>query len=88
MNGMLVIRLEGLSPAKSALLEKRYGRTLPENDGTFGITKRPDPSVSPLSFSQEGLLFMEQLDPGTARYNISDAIRVKGQFRGTTGGKL
>ena len=80
MNGTLVYKLEGLSPSKRALLEKRYGRTLPKPENPFNITGRPDTSVAPLSFSQEGLLFMEQLDPGTARYNISDAIRVKGKF--------
>src|SRR5438876_7240032 len=82
MNGTLVQRLEGLSPSKRALLEKRFGRTLPKSDDLFLITRRLDTSVAPLSLSQEGLLFMEQLDPGTARYNISDAIRVKGHFDG------
>src|SRR5437868_13635112 len=76
----LAQRLEGLSPSKKALLEKRFGRTLPTPDTPFIITRREDASVAPLSLSQEGLLFMEQLDPGTAKYNICDAIRVNGHF--------
>src|SRR5213082_920688 len=80
MNGTLVQRLEGLSPSKRALLEKRFGKRLPKPDNHFIVTRRPDRSVAPVSFNQEGLLFMEQLDPGTAKYNVFDAIRVKGHF--------
>ena len=78
MNGTLVQRLDGLSPSKRALLEKRFGRSLTRPENQFSITTRHDQSVAALSLNQEGLLFMEQLDPGTSRYNIFDAIRVKG----------
>src|SRR5207253_2123009 len=80
MNGTLVQRLEGLSYSKRALLEKRLGRRLPQADNSVVIEQRQDAAVAPLSLNQEGLLFMEQLDPGTARYNIFDAIRVTGDF--------
>lgn len=80
MNATLVERLDNLSSQKRDLLERRLGRILPRPNTSFFIGKRENRLSAPLSFNQEGLLFMEQLDPGTARYNISDAIRVKGRF--------
>ena len=48
MNGTLVQRLEGLSPSKRALLEKRFGRRLPKPENPFIITRRSDTSAAPL----------------------------------------
>jgi amino acid adenylation domain-containing protein len=74
----LADRLEGLSPLKRALVEKRLGRSIPKPANPFSIGKRAEASWAPLALNQDGLLFMEHLDPGTARYNVSDAIRVRG----------
>lgn len=76
----LASRLENLSPAKRALLERRLGHSSPAASNPFVIARRHDPSVAPVSFAQEGLLFMEQLDPGTARYNVFEAVRIKGDL--------
>lgn len=77
-SGSIAERLARLSPAKRALLEKRLGGTLP-GANPFQITKRAGGSTAPLSFNQDGLLFMEQLEPGTSRYNVYEAIRIDGQ---------
>lgn len=38
------------------------------------------PAMAPLSFPQERLWFLDQLDPGTATYNIPATIPVAGRF--------
>ena len=79
ISGTLAERLEGLSPVKRALLEKRLGRGVPGSN-PFQITRRSCVSNAPLSFNQQGLLFMEQLEPATSRYNVYEAVRVNGQL--------
>ncbi len=41
-------------------------------------SQRPDPA--PLSFSQERLWFIDQLEPGNPAYNISTALRLRGDL--------
>lgn len=81
MNSTLAQRLEVLSPSKRALLEKRFGKAISRSTTTpCVIGSRPHRSTAPLCFNQEGLLFMEQLDRGTSRYNVVDAVRIRGSF--------
>jgi len=42
------------------------------------IKVRPKEVAAPLSFSQQRLWFLDQLTPGSATYNMSHAIRIKG----------
>ena len=44
------------------------------------VTRGVRPSVVPLSFAQERLWFLERLQPGTAFYNISRALRLDGSL--------
>jgi amino acid adenylation domain-containing protein/non-ribosomal peptide synthase protein (TIGR01720 family) len=60
--------LEGLSPEKRILLEKK----LKEEGSKFG--------VFPLSYAQQRLWFIEQLQPGNTAYNIPTAIRLLGNL--------
>jgi amino acid adenylation domain-containing protein/non-ribosomal peptide synthase protein (TIGR01720 family) len=42
------------------------------------IPRRSDPSGAPLSFAQQRMWFLEQLEPGSSAYNIPIAIRMRG----------
>jgi len=74
----LVERIAGLSPAKRALLELMAARR--RGPGAAGIPRRADPSQAPLSFAQERVWFLEQLEPGTMVYHLPLALRVAGPF--------
>jgi amino acid adenylation domain-containing protein len=44
------------------------------------ITPRAHNEPVPLSFAQQRLWFLEQLEPGTAAYNVAGALRIVGQL--------
>ena len=61
-----------LSPAKLALREARLRGLGP----SASIRRRPREGPLPLSFGQERLWFLEQLNPGLAVYNLLTALRL------------
>ena len=69
--------LASLSPAQRALLENRLRRRRSETPST-AIPCRQDAGVVPLSFAQQRLWFIEQLNPESAAYNIAGAVRLSG----------
>ncbi|HEY7614603.1 MAG TPA: condensation domain-containing protein, partial [Gemmatimonadales bacterium] len=76
-------RLARLSPAKRALLELRLRRSAAEpspDDDLRPIARRIQRTPVPLSFSQQGLWFLEQLDPGTPLYYLRRRIRLHGRL--------
>ena len=44
------------------------------------IPRRPDRGIAPLSFGQQRLWFLEQLEPGTPAYHTSAAYRIEGSL--------
>ena len=71
--------IRNLSPEQRALLELRLKKKRgAEKAGTGAITERPDPTVFPISSGQNRLLALEQFSPGTARYNLTVALRLMG----------
>ncbi|MGD2116714.1 MAG: amino acid adenylation domain-containing protein, partial [Acidobacteriota bacterium] len=44
------------------------------------IPRRPDPSEAPVSFAQERLWFLAQLDADAATYNMPAAVRMEGRL--------
>ncbi|HEY6801976.1 MAG TPA: amino acid adenylation domain-containing protein [Pyrinomonadaceae bacterium] len=69
-----------LSEAKRALLEKRLAG-LPQDTSeaqTIGRCARVGPA--PLSFAQQRLWFLGQLEPELVAYNVSEAVRLTGKL--------
>src|SRR5947209_8233536 len=77
----LAERLENLTAAKRALLEKKLGKGVSESN-PFRIARRRERHTAPLSFNQEGILFVEQLEPNTSKYNVYEAIKCVGRLDG------
>src|SRR6516165_5682930 len=76
----LTERLANLSTAKRALLELRLrekGTTLPVEQT---IPCRSSDGPAPLSFAQERLWFLYQLEPESSAYNESNVTRLSGSL--------
>jgi amino acid adenylation domain-containing protein/non-ribosomal peptide synthase protein (TIGR01720 family) len=71
----LIDRISELSPEKRALLMKKLRQTTPDR-----ITPRPEQNVWPLSWAQQRLWFLNQLEPHSPLYNISAALRLQGKL--------
>jgi amino acid adenylation domain-containing protein len=75
----LAARLAALSPEKRRLLERRLqtqGKNLPSDR----ITPRHESSRLPLSFAQQRLWFLEQLEPDRSFYNLPFTSRFSGHL--------
>ncbi|HEX5601466.1 MAG TPA: condensation domain-containing protein, partial [Pyrinomonadaceae bacterium] len=73
----LATRREKLSAAKRALLEKRL--TGQDADAQT-IPRREARSHAPLSFAQQRLWFLHQLEPDSIAYNMPTALRLTGRL--------
>ncbi|HEX2189102.1 MAG TPA: condensation domain-containing protein, partial [Longimicrobiaceae bacterium] len=69
-----------LTSAKKALLEKRLRGQAAGAARADVVTPRGRPDFLPLSFSQQRLWFLEQLQPGLGFNHIHAAIRVEGEL--------
>jgi len=64
----------GLPPSREAL--RRTGKTRLYDQETIPVVPRE--ARMPLSFAQERLWFLDQLEPGNVAYNMAGAIRLRG----------
>ncbi|MFS1303922.1 amino acid adenylation domain-containing protein, partial [Streptosporangium longisporum] len=71
-------RLARLSPEQRAALEERMRRQ-PSPQRARGIPRRTGDGPPPLSFGQERLWFLQQLDPADASYNMFMVQRLRGR---------
>src|SRR5262252_7194298 len=72
-------RATGLSAAKRALLE-RLLQGKASGDAPLTIPSRPRTPESPLSFAQQRLWFIHQIDPTSPAYNVPVALRLRGRL--------
>ncbi len=73
-------RVSQLSPAKRALLQRFLLEKSTGPSRTPAITPRQERSAAPLSFAQQRLWFIDQLEPDSALYNIPLALRLTGEL--------
>ena len=66
-----------LSATKAALLEKLLEGRFAAAPATELVQPRP-PGLAPLSFAQQRLWFLDQIEPGTPLYNIPAAFHLTG----------
>lgn len=73
-------RRSQLSNAKQELLKKRLRGKQIAPPTITPITRGPESTVVPMSFAQERLWFLDQLEPGNAFYNEPVALRLVGKL--------
>src|SRR5215213_7443542 len=73
-------RIAQLSPAKLALLEQKLKKNKPQTRTKSEVRDEPRQKYAPLSFSQERLWFLEQMDPDSCIYNLPAILPLRGQI--------
>src|SRR5689334_14372175 len=67
--------LETLSPSQASAVRQRLQRATAVLSGPAGSASAPGTALPPLSFAQERLWFLEQLQPGNSAYHVALTLR-------------
>jgi FkbH-like protein len=67
-----------LSASRQALLRKRVQGAFKALDQGSQIPRRSGSGPTPLSFAQQRLWFLQQLEPASPAYNVATGLRLKG----------
>jgi non-ribosomal peptide synthetase component F len=70
-------RIANLSPKQREVLIAHFGDSLSETDAPL-ISRVDERRLAPLSFAQQRLWFLDQLEPGNPAYNLPVAVRLSG----------
>src|SRR5438094_649689 len=73
-------RSSKLSPERLALLELLLEEEGVSSSPAPKIPRRREANAYPLSFAQERLWFLDQLQPGNLAYNLPNALRLIGSL--------
>jgi Condensation domain len=73
-------RIAKLSPEKLALLAMRFKKEKVVKPAQQTITPRESQGHPPLSHAQQRLWFIDQLEPGSAAYNMPAPVRLSGRL--------
>jgi amino acid adenylation domain-containing protein/thioester reductase-like protein len=76
----LASRRAGLSATKRDLLARMARGQAPPRPEQRAIARRPLQEPAPLSFAQQRIWFIDQLEPGSPAYNIAGAFRLAGRL--------
>jgi hypothetical protein len=71
--------MDNLSPERRALLALRL-RKKREEDAQERIPRRKESNLVPLSFAQQRLWFIDQIEPANTAYNLLAALRLTGSL--------
>src|ERR1700752_4989471 len=80
----LAARRAALSDLKRQELEGLLQNVTVESAPTRVIPQRPRGEIPPLSFAQERLWFLDQLEPESAAYNVCAPFRITGRLNEAT----
>ena len=72
-------RIANLSPKQREFLIAHFGNNLPETEAPL-ISRVDERRTAPLSFAQQRLWFLDQLEPGNPAYNLPAAVRLSGRL--------
>src|SRR5688572_15377719 len=75
-------RIAGLTPEQFALIKQRLNEKNQDRPDEQAIPRRDErfATHAPLSFSQERLWFLHQLEPESYAFNITSAVRLIGEL--------